>query len=64
MKTISVPYSYMLVALVSLIGLFNYSNKSALFLVLLSISLIGSLFLIYWDRDKFYKNVNQRNKDK
>ncbi|MCT6929263.1 MAG: hypothetical protein M3Z89_14575 [Lysinibacillus fusiformis] len=58
MKTFGAPYSYMLVALASLIGLINYFNKSTLLIVLLSISLIGSLFLIYWDRDKLHKKGN------
>ncbi|WP_375105819.1 hypothetical protein AB9L15_21955 [Lysinibacillus fusiformis] len=58
MKTLGAPYSYMLVALASLIGLINYFNKSTLLIVLLSISLIGSLFLIYWDRDKLNKKRN------
>ncbi|KAB0445324.1 hypothetical protein [Lysinibacillus fusiformis] len=58
MKTFGAPYSYMLVALDSLIGLINYFNKSTLIIVLLSISLIGALFLIYWDRDKLHKKIN------
>lgn len=56
MKTLGTPYSYMLVALASLIALINYFNKSTLIIVLLSISLIGSLFLTYWDRDIFTVN--------
>lgn len=55
MKKIGTPYSYILVAVASLLGLVNYLNKSTTAVVFLSISLSGSLFLIYLDREKFKK---------
>ncbi|KEK10918.1 hypothetical protein EP18_14825 [Lysinibacillus sphaericus] len=64
MKKICTPYSYILVALASLIGLINYTNKSIIFIMLLSISLIGSLFLMYLDRNKFLEGVSKREKGK
>ncbi|MGE7624368.1 hypothetical protein ACQKMD_15330 [Viridibacillus sp. NPDC096237] len=57
MKLLKTPYSYLCLSLVALFGIIvNYQTTWAL--VLLIISFLGSLFLMFLDRNKFKKNEN------